>query len=526
MSETIRNGVASADGHRPATVPVGPVSAPLAPATPAPVDHAAARSIIVGIMLAMFLSALEQTIVAPALPTIGRNLGEVENLSWVMTAYLLSTTVATPLFGKLSDIYGRRAMLLISLGVFVVGSIACALAPTMETLIAARALQGIGGGGILPLSQTVIADLLSPRERPVVQSYSSAMFLAACFLGPVLGGVLTDYVHWSLIFWINLPLGALALVLTDRALRRLPRNDRPHKLDMIGAALMVAAAVALLMALNRGGGRYSFGSPQVAALFAASLVLWAAVGWRLVKAPEPFIPLSMMREPVVFGIVAAGFFSIGTIIALSIFVPLYIELVLELSASASGLALIALMGGATLGSMLAGRLMARVVHYKRVPALGLPIAIAALVPMALWPGEMSLAVVTALLTIGGAGLGPMYPSTTIIIQNAVPPHQFGIATGTLSFFRQLGGALIVAVFGAIVLGGAGEGALIAGGPDAAGVGGAAEFAVLFRWVFIGAAVFIVVALIALLAIEEQPLRGPEHAPGAPPVSAGGRRSAP
>jgi multidrug resistance protein len=177
-------------------------------------DHPAIRSIIVGIMLAMFLSALEQTIVAPALPTIGRSLADIENLSWVVTAYLLSATVATPLFGKLSDIYGRRAMMLISLGVFLAGSIACALAPTMTTLILARALQGFGGGGILPLGHTVIADLLSPRERPLIQSYSSAMFLAASILGPVLGGVLTDYVHWSLIFWINVPLGVIAVLMT------------------------------------------------------------------------------------------------------------------------------------------------------------------------------------------------------------------------------------------------------------------------------------------------------------------------
>jgi EmrB/QacA subfamily drug resistance transporter len=484
----------------------------------APRDHAAALSIIFGMMLAMFLSALEQTIVAPALPTIGRTLGDVENLSWVMTAYLLSTTVATPLFGKLSDIYGRRAMLLISLGVFVLGSVACALAPTMGALIAARALQGFGGGGILPLAQTVIADLLSPRERPVIQSYSSAMFLAACFLGPVLGGTLTDYLHWSLIFWINLPLGLVALWLTDRALRRLPRNDRPHRLDMVGAMLMVLASVALLLALNRGGGRYDFISVQVLGLVAASALLWVAFAAWLRRAPEPFIPLTMMREPVVFGIVVAGFCSIGTVIGLSIFMPLYIELVLGRSASASGLALIALMCGATLGSMVAGRIMARIEHYKRVPVVGLAIACMALAAFALWPRELSLPTVVALLTVGGAGLGPMYPTTTVVIQNAVSPHQFGIATGTMSFFRQLGGALIVAIFAAIVLGGD-VAAVHAPQPGSAAAAGMAG---LFRFVFAAAAAFTFIALIALALIEEQPLRGPGQAHGAPaskPVAA-------
>src|SRR5215467_627887 len=190
-------------------------------------DRADALSIVIGIMLAMFLSALEQTIVAPALPTIGRAFGDVQDLSWVVTAYLLSATAATPLFGKLSDIHGRRAMMMISLGVFVLGSVACALAPTMGALVLARALQGLGGGGILPLAQTVIADLLAPRERPLVMAYTSAMFMAASILGPVLGGILTDWLHWSLIFWINLPLGAAALIMTDRALRRLPPTIAP-----------------------------------------------------------------------------------------------------------------------------------------------------------------------------------------------------------------------------------------------------------------------------------------------------------
>src|SRR5262245_19892359 len=200
------------------------------PSGPAPLDHAAIVAIMSGILLAMFLSALEQTIVAPALPTIGRALGDVDNLSWVVTAYLLTYTAATPLFGKLSDIYGRRAMMLAALVIFLVGSVACALAPNMPALIVARALQGIGGGGILPLAHTIVGDMVSPRERPRYQAYTSGMFLVASVIGPLLGGVLTDYFHWTVIFWINLPRGALALWMTDRALKKLPRHDRPHRL--------------------------------------------------------------------------------------------------------------------------------------------------------------------------------------------------------------------------------------------------------------------------------------------------------
>jgi EmrB/QacA subfamily drug resistance transporter len=484
-----------------------------------PVDQATLRAIIVGIILAMFLSALEQTIVAPALPTIGRSLGDVENLSWVMTSYLLCATVATPLFGKLSDIYGRRTMMLTSISIFLLGSAACALAPTVWALVLARALQGLGGGGILPLAQTVIADLLSPRERPVVQSYSSVMFMSASILGPVMGGFLTDYIHWSMIFWINLPLGAVALVMTSRALRLLPRNDRPHRLDFQGAALMVVASIALLLALGWGGSRYSWTSAPILGLFAASALVWLAFVRRLITAPEPLIPLDMVREPLIGAIVAAGFFGIGTIVGLSIFVPLYIQLVLNESASASGLVLIAFLAGATIGSLVAGRLISKLDRYKRVPVAALPLGVVALAIFALSPARFSVVEVAALLAIGGLGMGTLYPATTVIIQNAVLPHQMGIATGTLNFFRQLGGAIVVAIFGAIVIGG------IDAGPNHAATfeglsGGEADFAASFRWVFVAAAGFLAAAFIAILLIEERPLRGPSSGqqPPARPAS--------
>jgi MFS family permease len=342
--------------------------------------------------------------------------------------------------------------------------------------------------------------------------------MAACILGPVLGGVLTDYVHWSLIFWINLPLGIVALVLTDRALRRLPRNERPHRLDLGGAALMVAATIALLLALAWGGVRYPWASPYIIGLVVASVVLWGLFAWRLLRAPEPFIPLTMLKEPVVLGISVAGFFSIGTIIGLSIFIPLYVELVLGHTPSASGIVLIGFMGGATLGSMVAGRLMSRLDRYKRVPVCAMPIGIVALIIFAVAPGALTLAQATILLTIGGAGMGPMYPTTTVIIQNAVPLHQLGIATGTLSFFRQLGGALVVAVFAAIVLGGLDVGGLALDKLADTGAG-AAAFAASFRKVFVAAAIFLGIALIALIAIKEQPLRGPARQQAPKPMAA-------
>jgi MFS family permease len=475
-------------------------------------DPAAVRSIIAGIMLAMFLSALEQTIVAPALPTIGARLGDIDALSWVAGAYLLGATAATPLFGKLSDIYGRRSILLTGVGIFIAGSVACALAPKMWALIAARAVQGIGGGGILPISQAIIADLVSPKERARYQSQAAVMFMGASVAGPLIGGVLTDHLHWSLIFWINLPMGALALVMSYRVLTRLPRNERPHALDWLGAGLMVAAALALMLAMTWGGVRYPWTSWPIATLIGGSALLWLLFAWRIVTAAEPFVPLMVLSDRTVTGTVVAAFFSIGAISGLSFFMPLYLELSLRTTALSSGIALIALMGGTTLGALAASTALARYRRYKRFPVAGLGIAIAALAVLAanLHP---PFAAIVLLLMLTGSGIGPMYPVTTILIQNAVPRYQIGIATGTLNFFRLLGGTIVVAGFGAIVLVGNAGGLAFLGpphGPVSRGAlpsaGGAAS---VFAWVFAAAAGCLTASLAALLMVEERPLRGPD-----------------
>jgi sugar phosphate permease len=304
------------------------------------------------------------------------------------------------------------------------------------------------------------------------------------------------------------PMGAVALVMTDRALRRLPRYERPHRLDLLGAALMVAAALMLLVALAWGGRRYPWGSPQIVAMIAASALLWGLFALRLARAPEPFIPAGMLRDRVVRAIVVAAFFAIGTIIGLTIMTPLYLGLVLGLNASQSSVALIAFVVGTTFGSVIAGRLLVRFVRYKRVPVVGLAIAVVSISALAIDPAGLSLVGVSAILFLAGTGVGPMYPVTTVVIQNVVPPHHTGTATGTLNFFRQLGGAIIVAAFGAIVLGalgGAGDAAALEAlaGANRMGV----DFAATFRWVFIAAAAFLGLAALAMMAVEERPLRG-------------------
>jgi EmrB/QacA subfamily drug resistance transporter len=504
----------------PPTTPRSAPAAPAAPAAPepaaaAPLGHAKIRAIMMGILLAMFLSALEQTIVAPALPTMGRVFGDVENLSWVVTAYLLACTAMTPLFGKLSDIYGRRRMMLVAIVIFLAGSAACALAPSMGALIAARALQGIGGGGILPLAHTIIGDMVTPRERARYQAYTSIMFMIASIAGPVLGGVLTDHVHWTMIFWINLPLGIAALWMTDRALRALPRHDRRHRLDLLGAALMIFAALSLMLAMSWGGTRYGWGSWPILSLLAGSCALWLSFSLRVATAPEPFIPLAILREPIVTAVAIAGFFSVGVIIALSIFLPLYFELVLGFTPSGSGTALIVFLAAATAGSYLAGRLMLRFARYKWVPLGGIALGIVMLAVMAAKPAGLSLAAVCVLLAIGGTGLGVMYPVTTTIVQNAVAPYQLGTATGTLNFARQLGGTIIVAAFGAIVLGGIDTGGhgLTLDMLRGAGRAGA-DLAILFGLLFGAGAAFLALGLVAMLLVEERPLRGPRQDAGA------------
>jgi EmrB/QacA subfamily drug resistance transporter len=483
----------------------GAAPEPAVSRTTAPIDHAAVRAIVAGIMLAMFLSALEQTIVAPALPAIGRSLGGIDELSWVVTAYLLAVTATTPLFGKLSDIYGRRLILLWAIGIFIGGSIACALAPTIWTLVLARGLQGIGGGGLLPIAQTIIADLLSPRERPIVQGRTSIMFMSASILGPVLGGFLTDQLHWSLIFWINLPLGLIALVMSERALRQLPRNERPHQLDMIGAALLVGAALSLMLALAWGGTHYPWTSWPILSLLVGSALLWGLFVVRLLTAREPFIPLTILHGRVTSTITCAAFFSVGTIIGITIYTPLYCETVLGLSASSSGLVLIAFMAGTVVGSLITARLMVRFTHYMRVPLVGLLLAALALAVLAAGARNDSIQPVLLLLFVLGCGLGPMYPMSTIVMQNAVKPHQLGTATGTLNFFRTLGGAIIVAAFGAIVLGGGSETGVATLGRLATAH---SDLGPAFRWVFLAAIVCVAIAFGCLLAVEERPLHGP------------------
>jgi MFS family permease len=457
-------------------------------------------------MLAMFLSALDQTIIATALPAIGRELGGLENLSWVVTAYLLTATAVTPLYGKLSDIYGRRVVLLTGIGIFMAGSVASALAQTMPALILGRAVQGLGGGGLIALSQTIIADIMSPKERALWQAHFGVVFAIANVSGAVLGGVFAQYLHWSLIFWVNVPLGIGALAMTYHALAMLPQNFRRHRLDVIGALLMTAATVTLLLALTWGGTRYAWASPIVCGLIAGSIGLWLLFALRLATATEPFLPLTVLGNSIVRNSTLSAFFGMGTMIGLAIYVPIYMQIVMGLSPTASGLGLIPLLGGGVVGSTISGRAVAFVRHYKRIPLIGLACGTLAMTPLAVSPSALPLWMVASLLGVAGLATGSMFPVSTVSLQNAVHPHQLGTAIASLNFFRQLGGAIVVAAFGAILLAGAGLGAG-RGASVLSGEGSAQAVAAAFRWIFAAAAGGLAAAFLFMLLMEERPLRG-------------------
>lgn len=475
----------------------------------APPDHAEIRRIIFGLMLAMLLGALDQTIVATALPTIGDAFGDFANLSWVVTAYLLTATVATPLYGKLSDIHGRRVMLLTAVAVFSAASVACALAPNLLALIIARAVQGLGGGGLISLSQTIIADLVSPRERGRYQAQIAGVFAASSIAGPVLGGLFAQYLDWTLIFWINLPIGVAALLITERRLRDLPRHERRHAMDYLGAALMAVASLLLLLALGWGGVRYPWGSPLILALFAGAVAFVALFIWRMRQAEEPFLPLGLLADEVVGWGMIASFLAFGGMVGLSIFVPLYLETARGLSATQSGLGLIPFMGGVVMGAVLSGRSMARLARYKRPALAGLTLSTAGLLAIALFPA-MPLPLALALFVVIGVGMGTPLPVCTVSIQNAVQPRLMGTTTGVMTFFRQLGGALSVAVLGAVLLavlagGGAGDIETLARNADPA------RLASAFSRVFLTMTVVVALAAVALAFLPERPLRTSVHA---------------
>ena len=419
----------------------------------APLTDRQRSTVVLGVAPLAFLASLDQLIVAPALPQIGARLGDIDLLPWVVTAFLLAATITTPLYGRLGDIYGRRVIIPISLAILMLGSLLCALAPTVLLLALARAVQGAGAGGLNALLQAAIADAVPPVERGRYQAYLSAVYIAASLSGPLLGGFLSEYFQWQLIFWINLPLGALAWFLSWRELRLLPDRRVDHPLDIIGAALLAAATFTLLLALGWGGVRYPWLSPYILGLIAAAVALAFAYLAHARRIAEPLVPFVVMRNRVVSVAAAVIFFQSAAFIGTVAYLPIYLELVLDMPSTAAGgmISLMPLVG--TGASLYMSRRMARGPWVKRMAVWAVMLGTLATATLALIAPIATAPQVAGLLIVFAIGCGFAFPLANISAQNAVEHGYVGVAAALINFSRNIGSAVAGALLGAILVAG-------------------------------------------------------------------------
>jgi MFS family permease len=470
------------------------------PAQAGPLTHQERRLIVMTMMMPVFMGSIDQSILASALPTIGRVFGDVHDLPWVITSYLIAATALTPLYGKFADIHGRRASLLIALGIYMVGSLVSATSTSMLMLICGRIVQGCGGGGLVTTSQMVLGDIAPPRERAKYYAYFSIAFTSAGACGPAVGGWICQHWHWSLIFLWKFPFCLIAGALAWNVLRRLPRYDRPHRLDVIGAVLVMAASSSFMLALNLGGVRFPWISAPVLALVACAVLLAIAFVVRLLSAVEPLIPVAVLADPTARLATLAHCFGWGSLIGLNIFLPMYLQSALGWSPTDAGLSLIILMATLNVSAALSSQLIPHVKHYKVLPSVFLVMGIGAVVALAYSASTMTPMKFEIILLCIGVGFGPTAPLTQVVLQNTVATHHLGTAIGTMSFCRTLLGTVLVAIFGAVVL---------AGAPAQVGVAGhvfAATSTRPFSVVFLAAAGTLTIAFLALLLVEEKPLQ--------------------
>jgi EmrB/QacA subfamily drug resistance transporter len=401
-----------------------------------------------GLMSGMILAALDQTIVSTALPRITGDLGGLEHLSWVISAYLLASTVAMPLYGKLGDLFGRKLLFQTSIGVFLVGSVLAGLSQSMVQLIAFRAIQGLGGGGLMVLAMAIIAETVPPRERGRYQGYFGAAFGVASIAGPLIGGFITDNLSWRWVFYVNVPVGLIALVVITAVIPKGQRHERPQ-IDVRGAVLMTAGVTMLVLLTTWGGNQYAWSSPVILGLMAAifvTLVLFIAVERRVA---EPVLPIGLFKvkaftvsTTVSFVLGLAMFGSIG-------FLPLFLQVVTGSSATSSGLALFPMMGGVLVASVVSGNLISRTGRYKVFPVMGTAAAVLGMGLLSTIDAGTSRITVSAFMFVLGTGIGATMQVMILATQNAVPTSDLGAATAAVSFFREIGGSIGIALFGAV-----------------------------------------------------------------------------
>jgi len=405
------------------------------------------------ISLAIFLSAVDQTITATALPAIAADLGALERVSWIVVAYLVAATGAAPVFGQLGDVFGRLKLLYVGLGLFAAGAIGCALAPDLGTLVAARMLQGVGGGALYTLGQALIGEAVPPRERGRFQAYIAGTFAAASAFGPVAGGFITEWFGWRAVFYALLPLGVACVALSVRLPRVAPtRRERGLRFDWAGLALFIVMIGAALVALDRLR-RMDFSALPLAALLLAVAGLAA---WLLVRveraARDPLLPLGMLGDPTIWRSLLLSALVGGAIVGTIAFLPLYLQAVRALSAGEAGLVLVPLSIGAALGAVFAGRMVARTGRGMVWPGFGLLAAALLMAAVALALGAFSPLVLSLLLGLVATGAGTSYPVVQTTVQAAAGRERLGAAAASVAFSRSLGAAAGAALMGAVLFG--------------------------------------------------------------------------
>ncbi len=404
-----------------------------------------------GIMLALFLASLDQTIVGTALPRIIADLGGFSQYTWVLTSYLVATTVTVMIAGKLSDLYGRKWVLMSAIVIFIIGSILCGVSQTMNQLIIFRGIQGIGAGAIMGLTFIIIGDLFSPSERGKYAGFLSGVFGISSVIGPTLGGFITDNLSWHWIFFINIPLGVLIVILFAFFFPHLRPDIRKPRVDYLGITTMTLAVVPLMLALSLGGIDYEWASPIIIGMFTFSVVMIGVFIFVENRVPEPILPLWLFKNTI-FTISSAIVFILGFgMFSAILFVPLYFQGVLGTTATASGTFLTPMMLGVVFGALLSGQLLSRAGgHYRIQGAVGILVMLVGMFLLSTMTAETSNATAIRNIVITGFGLGINMPLFLIAVQNAVPHSVLGIATSTNTFFRTVGGTLGLAIVGSLM----------------------------------------------------------------------------